>query len=175
MHNVRIRLYIAMSLDGYIADRDGDVGWLEPFRDQDYGYAAFLDEISVAVMGRRTWDQAREFKAERYPGKRVVVLTGRALRDAPEGVESWPGNLGELCARLRDGTPGDVWVVGGADVVDQFMAADELDEIELYVMPLLLGGGIPLFRDLAEPRPLRLVDTREFPNGVVQMRYERPR
>ena len=175
MHKVRIRLYIAVSLDGYIADRDGGVEWLEPFQDQDYGYEGFLEEISVVVMGRRTWDQAHSLSSDPYPGKRVVVLTGRKLPDAPDGVEAWQGTLAALCARLRDGTPGDVWVVGGADVVDQFMGADELDEIELYVMPLLLGSGVPLFRDTAEPRPLRLVDTREFPTGVVQMRYERPR
>lgn len=175
MHKVRIRLYIAMSLDGYIADRDGGVGWLEPFQDQDYGYEQFYSEIATLVMGRRTWKRVGKLSGQPYRGRRVIVLTEGGLDGLPEGVETRAGEIGDLCAELRGDTPGDVWVVGGAYVVDQFMAADELDEIELYVMPLLLGGGVPLFREKAEPRSLRLVDTREFPDGVVQMRYERPR
>lgn len=174
MHNVRFRLYIASSLDGYIADRGGAVDWLEPFQDVDYGYRTFFEEIHTLVMGRRTWEQSSRAGGAPYGDRRIIVLTARPP-EGGENLETWDGGVEELSARLRRETPGDVWVVGGADVVDQFLVADELDEIELYVMPVLLGGGVSLFPRLASPRPLRLVDTREFPNGVVQMRYERPR
>lgn len=175
MHKVRCRLYIATSLDGFIADRDGSVKWLEPFQDQDYGYESFFAEIGALVMGRRTWDQAGELADHAGRDKPVLILAHSAPDDLPDGVEVRSGDVGELCAELRRELEGDVWVMGGADVIRRFLAADELDEMELHVVPLLLGAGLPLFPDFPQPRGLRLVDTREFPNGVVQMRYERPR
>lgn len=175
MHNVRCRLYIAMSLDGYIADRDGGVEWLEPFRDLDYGFPGFLDEISTVVMGRRAWEQSFRSRAEVLQGKRVIVLTRRPVPDAPDYLETSDGGAHTLWAGLRRDNPWDVWVAGGASVVEQFLIADELDEIELFVMPVLLGAGVSLFPGLDTPCPLRLVDTREYANGVVHMRYERPR
>ena len=83
----RIRLYIATSLDGYIATPDGDVAWLEPFHAGDYGYDDFLKGIGTLVMGRTTFDQVLGFGAWPYAGKRAIVLTSRPVETPPEGAE----------------------------------------------------------------------------------------
>lgn len=171
MHHVRCRLFIATSLDGYIADADGGLDWLDPWRGQDHGLREFLAEIAAVVAGRQAWEKGLPGDGTALEGRRVIVLSGRDL----EGVETFDGPATELCEALRSELQGDVWVAGGARVARDLMAAGQLDEIELCVAPVLLGAGVPLWGELPAAVPLRLVDTREYPDGVVQMRYERRR
>lgn len=168
----RFRLYVAVSLDGYIATKDGGVAWLDPFAG-DYGYDAFFASIGTLVIGRATYDQVREMGAWPYEGKPAWVLTSRALPGAPEGVEIWPWGVAKLIEQLRAGAGGDVWIVGGGKVVRGFLEADAIDEIELFVMPRLLGDGIRLFEPTESFSALELVDTHAYPDGVVRMRYRR--
>jgi len=167
----RIRLYVAASLDGYIAARDGGVAWLEPFKG-DYGYDAFFASIGTLVMGRATYDHARELGAWPYDGKPTWVLTSRAMPGTPEGVEPWPWGIPKLVEQLRGG-PGDVWLVGGGKAVRGFLEADGVDDIELFVMPRLLGDGVRLFEPTSAFAPLELADTHAYEDGVVRLRYRR--
>lgn len=171
MASPRIRLYVAASLDGYIATPDGGVTWLEPFKG-DYGYEAFFASIRTLVMGRATYDQVRELGAWPYEAKPTWVLTSRAMRGAPAGVEPWPWGVPKLVEQLRGGT-GDVWIVGGGKVVRGFLEADAIDDIELFVMPRLLGDGIRLFEPTDAFAALDLAATQAWDDGVVRLRYER--
>ena len=171
----RIRLYFATSLDGFIADAAGGVDWLHPYNTPEAKYAEFLAEIRTVVLGRATYEQARGFGPWEYPGKRGIVWTSRALEDPPEDVERYDGVAPELARRLRALDDGDVWIVGGAKAQAALLAAGAVDLIDVFVVPLVLGAGIPMFAD-ASSSALQLVESGALRNGLVHLRYttERP-
>jgi dihydrofolate reductase len=171
----RVQLYIAQSLDGFIADAEGGVAWLESFNveGEDHGYAAFLSDVAAVVMGATTYSQVMSWDiAWPYQGLPTWVLTHREL-PVPHGadIRFAQGDVGRLVAHMEGETSGNIWLVGGADLVRQFVAARLLDELRLFVAPVLLGGGIPLFQGV-EPTDAKLVGTREFGTGLVELRYE---
>lgn len=173
MSRPRIRLYVAVSLDGFIADREGRVDWLRPYEAEDVGFSAFLGEIGTVVSGRRTYDQARSFETWPYSGKRVVVLTHRPLgRDTPAGVETYSGDIAPLAEQLRRETHGDIWILGGATVAQEFLERGFVDRIELYVIPVLLGDGVRLFAPGESMRTLAFSEAKSYPNGIVGLIYE---
>lgn len=162
-------VYIAVSLDGFIADSQGGVGWLAPFEANDYGYEDFVAGVDHLVMGRTTYDQVRSFGMWPYDGKRVVVMTTRPLEEnAPQGVTSWRGDDMTALADL----PGTTWLVGGTGAIRPFLAASLVDRMRLFVMPVLLGDGIRLF-DGHAAMPLRLHANHRHADGVVELDYWR--
>lgn len=170
MRDARFRLYMAVSLDGMIADADGGVAWLNRWDDADYGTAAFMERVDALIMGRTTYDQVAGFGSWPYAGKRTVVLTSRPLGDAPDGVEG-TSDLAGLISELRE-DGGDVWIVGGAATAAACIALGAVDTVELFVMPLLLGEGVPLFVGDGPELPLALREHRAWPNGVVGLTYD---
>lgn len=169
----KVVLYIACSADGYIARPDGAVDWLEPYSagGEDYGYAEFLAGVDTVILGRKTWDLAVSFTADPYPGQHSYVYTHRppAPRERVTFVAEPPA---ALVARLREQPGRDMWLVGGAALNTAFAQAGLIDETWLFVVPLLLGEGIPLYRPGAPERPLRLLDTLAYPTGLVRLRYD---
>lgn len=170
MSKARFRLYMAMSLDGMIADAEGGVDWLNRWDDADYGTAGFMQEVDALIMGRTTFDQVTGFGAWPYAGKRTVVLTSRPLGAAPEGVEG-TSDLAGAIAELREDAA-QVWIVGGAATAAACLALGAVDSVELFVMPVLLGQGVPLFAGDGPELPLALRETRAWPNGVVGLTYD---
>jgi len=169
------RVYIAMSLDGYIATSDGGVGWLDPFLDEDYGYGQFIHEISHAIMGRVTYDHVRSVGEWPYPDLGVHILTSGRLDDAPEHVERWSETPLELVRSLdASGSDGDCWLIGGGRTIGAFEELDVIDQYEIFVMPVVLGGGVPLFAAPYPPRTLQLLSVKAWDNGVVRLLYVRP-
>jgi dihydrofolate reductase len=166
------RLYLAVSLDGYIARRDGSYDWLLPYEPERYGYAEFLASVGTIVMGRASYDQVRDHWS--YQGKRTVVLTSRPLdASPPPDVEPWSGDVGPRAEELRKSGAGDVWLFGGAAAVRPFLAAGLVDRVELGVVPLLLGDGIRLFDGPTPPIGLRLESAVPYPDGLVLLAYAR--
>ena len=168
----RFRAYLTVSLDGYIADTEGSAELLAPFADSDSGYKAFLDAVDTVVMGGRTLERMRTRKPWPYAGKRAIVLS----RDEPEpvpkaGIEAFTGDVDELATQLAAEKGKDIWIVGGARVVEQFLAAGRLHQLELLLVPRLLGGGTSLFTANGPLRPLRLEANHSFANGVVKLTY----
>lgn len=168
-----LRLYMAVSLDGFIATPDGDIDWLAPFDDQDFGYASFFERVGLLVMGRATFDQILTFGPWPYGGRPCWVMSGRPLpEDAPDDVASCADHdAGAIAARARAQVEGDVWIVGGAHTVAQFLRAGAVDQIDIFVMPVWLGRGLPLFP--ASPPPLMptLARSVTHPAGVAQLTY----
>ena len=163
--------YIAASLDGFIATPDGSVAWLDAFQDQEYGYDEFLAGISTLVMGRATYDQVLRFGEWPYAGKICWVLSRRGIANPPPGVAVWTGDAASLAERLTT-LEGRVWVVGGGRLIAGLLAEGAITELDLFTMPVLLGRGIALFAGGHPPAsPLRLMETRNWPNGVVRLRY----
>jgi dihydrofolate reductase len=164
-------VFIATSLDGYIARPDGSIDWLSIVErsGEDYGYAAFFQTIDALVIGRKTYETVLAFEAWPYAGKRVVVLTHARPRGL-HGEEFFDGLPGDLLERLsRDGV-GRIYVDGGS-VIRQFLAAGLVDDVTLSVVPMLLGDGIRLFGTTGKDVPLDLVRCRSFASGLVQSEY----
>ncbi len=166
----KIVLYIACSLDGYIAGSDGNISWL--FTDQDYGYTGFITRIDSIVMGRETFDRVLDMGDFPYSGKDCYVFS-RSSMGGDENVEFVNDPVKEFIEGLRatDGT--DIWLVVGSEHIYHFMTAALIDEFIISVHPVVLGQGIPLFRNGIPTCELQLVSVESFSSGLVQMSYLR--
>jgi len=168
-------VFIATSLDGFIARADGSVDWLSLVESpgEDYGYQRFFDSIDTLLIGRRTYDLALGFDPWPYHGKRCIVLSHQQT-PARHGEEFFAGEVSELAARLESTGAKRVYVDGGA-VIRQFLRAGLISDLTLSVIPLLLGGGITLFgSENPGDLKLELLSSRSFPSGLVQLHYRLP-
>lgn len=172
-------LYIATSLDGYVADGEGGVEWLETFEDDYDGgepggsYEAFFETVDCLVVGARTYEQVLGFGEWPYGDRRTVVVTHRDLPRASEHVEFYAGDLRGLVADLT-AVHDRIWLVGGAALAGAFLERELVEEIRLSVIPVLLGGGVRLFGESGTSRALHLVGETAFESGVVELHYEVP-
>lgn len=169
-------VFIATSLDGLIARPDGGLDWLEAANSagEDHGYQAFIDRIDGIVMGRATFDVALHFDPWPYD-KPVLVLSSRLdPADLPsrlaEGITIVRSVFDALTEGQRRGWV-RVYVDGGA-TIRAFLDADAISDMVITRIPVLLGAGLPLFGTLSKAVPLRHLETRSFPSGVVQSRYQ---
>ncbi|MDE2788336.1 MAG: dihydrofolate reductase family protein [Chloroflexota bacterium] len=170
----RIVYYVAASLDGFIADSAGGVGWLPDGEADDYGYAEFYAGVEALVMGRRTYDQVLSFGEWPYPGKRAYVLTHSPPASGPPDVQFMSASAVDFARDIASRHSGTVWLVGGADLADQFRQSGLIDEYQVFVIPTILGQGVPLFGGEGLHTLLQLDSAQSHADGVVQLRY-RPR
>lgn len=170
----RYSVFIAASLDGFIARANGGIDWLAIVdrAGEDYGFQAFFSTIDAMVIGRKTYETALGFDAWPYAGKRVVVLT-HSTRTSRHGEEFFAGNPAELAQQLGAQGVKHVYVDGGA-VIAQFLRDNRVDELTVSVIPILLGEGAPLAPGVGRDVNLHLVAHRVFESGLVQLVY-RPR
>lgn len=178
--------YAAATLDGFIAEPEEKLDWLNEFEGAGYagakedigdagdGFPAFIEGIGALVMGAKTYEFMFEYGEWPFGERPSWVLTHRELEpltSAPD-LRFASGEVGELDAEIKDAAGGrDVWVVGGGDVASQYVAADLLDRVQLTVVPIVLGSGLPLFaRPIA--RPLRLLGVEPFASGMAGLTYE---
>jgi len=164
----RCSVFIATSLDGFIAREDGAIDFLSVVErpGEDYGYAKFFDSVDTLVIGRKTYETALGFEAWPYGKKRVVVMTHQA-RTPKHGEELFAGDPIDLVARLSSKR---VYVDGGS-VIRQFLAANLVTDLTLSIIPVLLGSGVRLFDGLPREVRLELLSAREFESGLVQIHY----
>lgn len=167
----KVKLFIAMSLDGYIARADGSVDWL--FNDQDYGYTAFYEDIDTVLMGRHTWEQLKTFGDYPYEGKQGIVFSRALAGESDPNVEYVTDSIETWIRRAQQQHGGNFWLMGGSQLVDGCLRHDLVDEMILSVHPLLLGHGIPLFRPHVAELKLELVKSQAYSSGLVQMVYRR--
>ncbi len=168
----RIVLYVAASLDGYIADPDGGVDWLTDFNDCEYGYETFVATVDAVVLGRKTFDQVLTFGDWPYADMKTFVLTRRPLPDEGPPNTVATKDVAGLIAELRE-RPCDSWIVGGAEVFAAFLEQDGIDRFELFTMPVLLGSGVRLFPDGQRSGRPQLVGITTHDNGVIRTTYVR--
>lgn len=178
---MKISVYIATSLDGFIARENGKLDWL-PGSDgesdtsgEDYGYHEFMDSVDVLVMGRNTFETVLSFGIEwPYSEKRVIVLSSQPLQipnDLPATVESSSCAPAELIQKLSEEGFQRAYIDGGK-TIQSFLNAGLIQDMIITRIPILIGSGIPLFGPIDKDRKLRHVDTRTFENGFVQSKYE---
>lgn len=164
-------VYVATSLDGFIARSNHAVDWLSLVErtGEDYGFKDFFESIDTMVMGRKTYETALGFEDWHYVGKRCVVLS-HASRAPRHGEEFHSGNLAELVERLGAQGSKRVYVDGGK-VIAQFLAAKLVDDMTVSILPILLGDGTPLAPRIGHDVRLQLVDYDAFESGLVQLTY----
>ena len=171
----RVQLYIAASLDGFIADADGGIGWLTAFErpDEDHGFGDFIAGAGAMAMGATTYEQ---LVAEHGwpPGQPPAWVFTRRDLHVPAGADvrltaaSPAEALDEMRAAAGDR---NVWLVGGGELVASFLEAGLVDDVLLFAVPVILGAGVPLWRR-AVPSPLHLVEAKAYATGLVGLRYE---
>jgi dihydrofolate reductase len=170
----RILGYIASSLDGFIADERDNLDWLFKYDDADLGehdYRMFIKGIRTVVMGRGTYDFiASDPSPWAYGEQRTIVVTSRPI-EQPKGVLEIRSDVDVLIEELRGLDDGDVWMLGGGQLQMAFLEKGALDEIEIYVIPEMLGGGSPLFPATGYRSSPELVSVKALGKGCVRLHY----
>jgi dihydrofolate reductase len=170
----RIVGYIATSLDGFIADPEETLHWLTRRTDLQLGrfdYNLFIKRIRTVVMGRATYDwMARQDMEWPYKDQRSIVVTSRRLPDPVWPVEI-RSDVDSLVAELRALDDGDVWMLGGGRLQMAFIEREALDELEVYVVSQLLGGGSPLFPPTGFRKSIKLLSADALGTGGVRLHY----
>ncbi len=170
----RVSVYIATSLDNFIAADDGGLDWLADVQDAgggDYGYSGFMATVDTVVLGRGTYDAVRTFDTWPFDGKRVIVLTNRPLTPA-FGETAYAGALAPLMDRLGSEGVQRVYLDGGA-TIRQGLDEALVDDMTLSIVPVLLGSGRPLFTRGLPGSQWLLTGAESHPTGLVQVRYQR--
>ena len=163
----KIMVYIALSLDGYVAREDGSVDWLPETAES--GYDTFYKSVDTVIMGKTTYDQVLTFGEYPYKDKKSFVFT-RNNQNKDENVEF----VSDVEKFVKDGFPGageNIWLVGGAQIITSFLKQGAVDEIIISVIPVLLGKGIPLFKNIENETKLEFVKTEKY-GQLVDLYYK---
>jgi dihydrofolate reductase len=176
-NNRKLFLYIAMSLDGYIAKQDDDISFLTAVEQEgeDYGYSKFIETIDVVILGRKTYDKILAMGiALPYGDRKVYVLT-RTPKPDSGNIQFYSGSLPDLISILKNQEGKHIYCDGGAETVHQLLQDDLIDEMTISIIPVLLGDGIRLFKGGLQEQKLQLINAQSFEKGLIQLRYIRVR
>lgn len=168
-----VTYYAACSLDGYIATVDGGVDWLDPYQGggAGYGYADFYSSVDALLLGSRTYEVSLRFGEWQAPDKPSWVFTHRDLPVAHPSVTLTAEEPAVVVATLRDRGLKRAWLMGGGELAASFRTAGLITRYMIFLVPIVLGGGIPLFADNCERSPLSLIDAKPYSSGLVQLDY----
>lgn len=166
----KLILYIATSLDGYIARKNGDFDWL--FTDDDYGYHAFMAGIDNVLMGYKTYEVLLGVEDYELKVKHSYVFTTKEIPSS-DNVTFINRDIPEFVRNLKNENGKDIWLMGGGEIVSLLMKDDLIDEYMIFVHPILLGEGIPLFPEGFSQVNLRTVKTKKYPSGLIQLHFTR--
>ena len=178
----KVVLGLGISLDGYIARKNGAVDWLS--MDWDYDWTAFFKTVDAVLMGRKSWEKALEMNPDKeskasnpYAGMEAYVFSNSLTESGVEGVEVVSGDLKEFVETLKAKDGKNIWLSGGGELAKSFLDEDLVDEIYLGITPILLGAGIPLFPELEGEHQLRLVSSnvckhKKEDNAMIELVYE---
>jgi dihydrofolate reductase len=171
----KVVLFIAVSMDGYIATTDGGIEWLSVVDrpGEDYGYDSFMKTVDAIIIGRKTYEQviSDEFLAS-IKDKTCFVVT-REKKHSLGNVIFSNMNPADLVRNLKKSVGKNIFCDGGAELINLLMKNDLIDEFIISIIPVLLGNGIRLFGDYRRKTNLRLIRSVSFPSGLVQNHYRR--
>ncbi len=173
-------VFIATSLDGYIADKNGGIDWLHSIpnpNNDDMGYVKFTNVIDALVMGRTTFETVCGFDVD-WPYNKPVFVLSNTLNKIPDSYKEKAflvkGTLTEILEPIYEKGYHRLYIDGGT-TIRNFLKADLIDEMVITTIPILLGGGSPLFSELPKKLKFELIKTKTFLNQVVQNHYKRKR
>ena len=166
-------LYIATSLDGYIAKLNDDMSFLSRVQKegQDYGYAKFIETVDTVIMGRKTYDwvmkQIKEFPHSQLDSYIITRTPGQDIGK----TKFYTGSLKDLVLTLKKVEGRNIFIDGGAEIVNQLLKEKLIDEFYIAIIPILIGDGIRLFKDGLPEQDLRLISSESFETGLIQLHY----
>ena len=174
----KIKLYIATTLDGFIAREDGSLDWLNelPNPDQtDHGYGEFLLEIDTVVMGRKTYEKVLGFGVDWPYGncRTLIVTTAEHYQVKTPGTETVNRLDRQVIGDMRKKSMKNIWLVGGGQVIAEFLNLGAIDEMILSMVPRILGKGIRLFPGGPKETEFDLVRAESFGSGMVNLTYSK--
>lgn len=171
-------VYIAKSLDGYIADSQGGVGFLDTFpmkENDDMGYSAFMEKVDAILMGRKSFETVLSFGVD-WPYSKPVFIWSQKIEKIPSELagkaELVHGKIEEVESFIHAKGFQRLYLDGG-QVIQSFLQADKVETMTITTIPVLIGDGIRLFGSLTNPLSFRCTDTKRFENGLVQQVFER--
>jgi len=173
----KLSLFIATSLDGYIAKPNDDLSFLNVVEKEgeDYGYAEFTANIDTLIIGRKTYDYVLENVGSSHydNGQRDVYVITRNERPKLGRTTFYTGNLKELVQQLKSENGKNIYCDGGAEVINELLKYDLIDEFIISIVPVLLGNGTRLFKDGRPEQQLEFVSAKSFDTGLTQLYYKR--
>jgi dihydrofolate reductase len=166
-----VRYNVAASLDGYIAGPRGEYDWIP--QDPAVDFAAAFARVDTVLLGRRSYELVRGGPAPPWPtGTRVYVFSRTLRPEDHSGVTVVGGDAAAAVGALRaEPGAGEIWLFGGGALFGSLLAAGQVDAVEVTLVPVLLGGGVPLLPSGAPRAVLSFVDSRVYPSGMVGLRY----
>ncbi len=173
--NRKVILYIATSLDGYIAKPNDDLSFLSIVEQegQDYGYADFVKTVDAVIVGRKTYEKVISMGFDfPHADKNAYIIT-RTPRPNIGSVKFYTGDLKSLIHRLKSENGKNIFCDGGAEIVNELLKDDLIDEFIISVIPILVGNGTKLFKDGRPEQNLKLVSVKSFEKGLTQLHYKR--
>ncbi len=174
MTNRKLILYIACSLDGYIAKPNDDLSFLDRVQKagEDYGYSDFISSVDTVILGRKTYDWVMKH-VDKFPhaNKETYIIT-RTRKTGQENITFYTGNLKDLVIRLKNKKGKNIFCDGGAEIVHELLKEKLFDELIISIIPVMVGGGIKLFSDGRAEQGLELVSVKNFETGLVQLHYK---
>ena len=171
---VEFIIYIATSIDGYIARSDGSIDWLPSPEggEEDFGYNNFYDSIDALIMGATTYKQVLGFGDWPYPGKISYVVTNRNLSTKRTDVLFAKGGVEEVLKNIKEKDYKRIWVMGGGNLISSFINRGLVNEYIITIIPTILGSGISLYQSVTELK-LDLVNTKSYSSGIVELHYKK--
>jgi dihydrofolate reductase len=170
----KVIVYIACSLDGFIAKPQDDLSFLSLVEKEgeDYGYNDFIQTVDTVIMGRRTYDwvmnQVSEFP---HTDKDAYIIT-RKEKPAKGKTRFFSGTLEALVGQLKSQPGKNIFCDGGGQIVHELLKDKLVDELIISIIPVLLGNGIPLFQNGRPEQPVTLASSRSYDSGLVQIHYK---
>jgi dihydrofolate reductase len=166
-------LYIAVSVDGYIAKPGDDLSFLSRVEraGEDYGYSGFMETVDTVIMGRKTYDWIMANVPD-FPHAEIdTYIITHTPRPSTGKTRFYTGDPGGLVAELRSRSGNNIFIDGGAEIVHELLKAKLIDEMVLSIIPVVLGNGVRLFKDGRPEQSLTLIGSKQFPSGLVQLDY----
>ena len=167
-----VLLGVGISLDGYIARKDGSVDFL--FMPKDYSMAPFFERIDAAIMGRKTWDVSKSMGGGSFgPSIKTYVMSKTVSAGTQKGITFTSDSPRTVVAEIRRQPGKDIWLMGGGELAAAFLQEDLIDELHLGIVPCVLGGGLPLFPPGFPQRDFDLVESKTYSKGLLTVQYKR--
>lgn len=170
----KVILYIAASLDGYIAKPNDDLSFLSIVQKEgeDYGYTDFVNAVDTVILGRKTYDWVMKQVSEFPHAQKNTYIITRTPRPNVGSTHFYTGSLKALIKSLKSKEGKNIFIDGGAEVVNELLKQNLIDEFIISIVPVLVGDGIKLFQDGRPEQKLQLLETKQFESGLTQLHYK---
>ncbi len=174
----KIILNLAISLDGYISEKDGGFDWIKGEKDKTldtkkkFDFSKFIGSVDIIVMGKKAYEDAPKEGMEMFKSKKILVASHSELKDKPDNIEIMGGDIVKKITELQKENGKDIWLYGGAGLTDAFVKAEVIDEYIIGVIPIILGDGRHLFLG-KNPRIKLHLEEFTSQDGIVILKYAR--